>query len=252
MARSSADVVAALAADPRHGAVVCDIDGTLAPIVATPEQARVLPAALVQLERLAGVYALVACITGRPAAQARAMVPIEAVAISGNHGLEVMQGDEVTVVAQAAKYAEPIHQALVAIENDGLLPEMGCWIEDKGITFSVHFRGSPRPDHALRYLEAQITPKLDRAGLSWSFGRMVLEVRPPVPIDKGSAIKRLRGRRRITELLYVGDDRTDLDAFREATIRIAVRSPEAPRELIEAADACVDGPESVVELLAQL
>jgi len=180
------------------------------------------------------------------------MVPIEAVAISGNHGLEVMQGDEVTVVAQAAKYAEPIHQALLAIENDGLLPEMGCWIEDKGITFSVHFRGSPRPDHALRYLEAQITPKLDRAGLSWSFGRMVLEVRPPVPIDKGSAIKRLRGRRRITELLYVGDDRTDLDAFREATIRIAVRSPEAPRELIEAADACVDGPESVVELLAQL
>jgi trehalose-phosphatase len=252
MARSSADVVAALAADPRHGAVVCDIDGTLAPIVATPEQARVLPGALKQLERLAGVYALVACITGRPAAQARAMVPIEAVAISGNHGLEVMQGDEVTVVAQAAKYAEPIHQALLAIENDGLLPEMGCWIEDKGITFSVHFRGSPRPDHALRYLEAQITPQLDRAGLSWSFGRMVLEVRPPVPIDKGSAIKRLRGRRRIVELLYIGDDRTDLDAFREATIRIAVRSPEAPRELLEAADACVDGPKAVVDLLAQL
>ncbi|MDX6550911.1 MAG: trehalose 6-phosphate phosphatase, partial [Gaiellales bacterium] len=112
MARSSADVVAALAADPRHGAVVCDIDGTLAPIVATPEQARVLPGALVQLERLAGIYALVACVTGRPAAQARAMVPIEAVAISGNHGLEVMQGDEVSVVAQAAKYAEPIHRAL--------------------------------------------------------------------------------------------------------------------------------------------
>jgi trehalose 6-phosphate phosphatase len=252
MARSSADVVAALAADPRHGAVVCDIDGTLAPIVSTPEQARVLPAALEQLERLTGIYALVACVTGRPAAQARAMVPIEAVAISGNHGLEVMQGDEVTVVAQAAKYAEPIHRALLSIENDGLLPEMGCWIEDKGITFSVHFRGSPRPDHALRYLEAQITPQLDRAGLSWSFGRMVLEVRPPVPIDKGSAIKRLRGRRRIVELLYIGDDRTDLDAFREATIRIAVRSPEAPRELIEAADACVDGPESVVELLASL
>jgi trehalose-phosphatase len=252
MARSSADVVAALAADPRHGAVVCDIDGTLAPIVATPEQARVLPGALVQLERLAGIYALVACVTGRPAGQARAMVPIEAVAISGNHGLEVMQGDEVTVVAQAAKYAEPIHRALLAVENDGLLPEMGCRIEDKGITFSVHFRGSPRPDHALRYLEAQITPQLDRAGLSWSFGRMVLEVRPPVPIDKGSAIKRLRGRRRITELLYVGDDRTDLDAFREATIRIAVRSPEAPRELLEAADACVDGPEAVGELLASL
>ncbi len=197
MARSSADLVAALAADPKHGAVVCDIDGTLAPIAPTPELARVLPEALIQLERLAGIYALVACVTGRPAAQARSMVPVESVAISGNHGLEVMLGDEVTVVAQAAKYAEPIHQALLAVENDGLLPEMGCRIEDKGITFSVHYRGSPRPDHALRYLETQITPKLDRAGLSWSFGRMVLEVRPPVPIDKGSAVRRLRGRRRI-------------------------------------------------------
>ena len=88
----------------------------------------------------------------------------------------------------------------------------------------MHFRGSPRPDHALRYLETQIVPKLDRAGLAWSFGRMVLEVRPPVAIDKGSAVRRLRGRRRITNLLYVGDDRTDLDAFREATIKIAVRS----------------------------
>jgi trehalose 6-phosphate phosphatase len=252
MARSPADLVAALAADPKHGAIVCDIDGTLAPIAATPELARVLPEALVELERLADIYALVACVTGRPAAQARGMVPIETVAISGNHGLEVMLGDEVTVVAQAAKYAEPIHQALLAVENDGLLPEMGCRIEDKGITFSVHYRGSPRPDHARRYLETQITPKLDRAGLSWSFGRMVLEVRPPVPIDKGSAVRRLRGRRRITELLYVGDDRTDLDAFREATIKIAVRSPESPPELIEAADGCVDGPEAVVGLLAQL
>jgi trehalose-phosphatase len=120
------------------------------------------------------------------------------------------------------------------------------------VTFTIHFRGSPRPDHALRYLEAQIVPKLDRAGLSWRFGRMVLEVRPPIPIDKGSALKRLRGRRRIDHLLYVGDDRTDLDAFREATIRIAVRSAEGPQELVDAADGCVESPEQVVDLLASL
>ena len=62
----------------------------------------------------------------------------------------------------------------------------------------------------------------------------------------------LRGRKRIDELLYVGDDRTDLDAFREATIKIAVRSAEAPPELIEPADAVVDGPTQVVELLDSL
>src|SRR5438067_9248579 len=123
-----------------------------------------------------------------------------------------------------------VHDAVLVVENDGLVPELGCRIEDRGITFCVHYRGSRRPDHALRYLETQIVPKLDRAGLAWSFGRLVLEVRPPVAIDKGSALRRLRGRRRIGQMLYAGDDRTDLDAFREATIRIAVRSSEGPRE----------------------
>jgi len=116
----------------------------------------------------------------------------------------------------------------------------------------VHFRNSHRPDHAQRYLETQIAPKLNRAGLAWSFGRKVLEVRPPVAIDKGSALKRLKGRRRIDHLLYVGDDRTDLDAFREATIRIAVTSAEAPPELLDEADATVDGPGQVIELLESL
>src|SRR3954452_10911697 len=174
MGRSLADLVATLAADPRHGAVVCDIDGTLAPIAPTPEQATVLPAALPELKRLVGRYTLVACVTRRPAAQARRMVPVPGVAISGTHGLEVMHGDDVTVVPQAARYMDAVHEALLVVENDGLLPELGCRVEDKGVTFTVHFRGSPRPDHALRYLEAQITPKLDRAGLAWSFGRMVL------------------------------------------------------------------------------
>src|SRR5206468_11691800 len=106
-----------------------------------------------------------------------------------------------------------------------ILPELGCHIEDKGITFTVHYRGSPRADHAHRYLETQIVPQLERAGLASSFGRMVLEVRPPVAVDKGAAVKRLRGRRHITEILFVGDDSSDVDAFREATVRIAVRSP---------------------------
>ena len=121
------------------------------------------------------------------------------------------------MVAQAAKYRDEIRRALVLVENDGLIAQYGCRIEDKGITFTIHFRNSPRPAHAERYLETQIAPQLDRAGLAWSIGRMVFEVRPPVAVDKGTAVKRLRGRRRIDHLLYAGDDRTDLDAFREAT-----------------------------------
>jgi hypothetical protein len=61
-----------------------------------------------------------------------------------------MHGDDVTVVPQAARYMDAVHEALLVVENDGLLPELGCRVEDKGVTFTVHFRGSPRPDHALR------------------------------------------------------------------------------------------------------
>jgi len=250
--RSLASLVAPLRADPRHSGVVCDIDGTLAPIAATPDDARVIPEALDVLDRLTRVYALVACVTGRPAAQARRMVPLDAVAISGNHGLEVWRDGAVHLAPQAAKYVEPMADALQLVRNDGLLPELGCQIEDKGITFTIHFRGSPRADHAARYLETQIVPKLERAGLASSFGRMVLEVRPPVAVDKGAAVKRLRGRRHITEILFVGDDSSDVDAFREATVRVAVRSPEAPRALLAAADAVVEGPADVVELLEHL
>ncbi len=245
-------LVAPLIADPKRGAVVCDIDGTLAPIVATPDKARVPAATLRVLERLAGRYALVACVTGRPAAEARRLVPVESVAISGNHGLEIWRDGAVHLAPQAARHYDAVRRGLVLVENDGLLPELGCHVEDKGITFSVHFRNSPRSDHAARYLEAQIVPQLERDGLVASFGRMVLEVRPPVPLDKGSAVKRLRGRKRLDHLLFAGDDRADLDAFREATIRVAVRSAEAPPELLAAADAVLDGTTAVFELLEHL
>jgi trehalose 6-phosphate phosphatase len=245
-------LVAPLVADPKRSAVVCDIDGTLAPIVPTPADARVPDATLEILDRVAARYGLVACVTGRPAAEARRLVPVETVAISGNHGLEVWRDGAVHLAPQAAKHSDSVRRALVMVQNDGLLPQLGCQVEDKGITFTVHFRTSPRADHARRYLEAQIVPKLEREGLAASFGRKVLEVRPPVPLDKGSAVRRLRGRRKIAELLFCGDDRSDIDAFHEATRRVAVHSPEAPAELLELADAVVDGPPQVAELLDHL
>jgi trehalose-phosphatase len=247
-----AQLVAPLIADPRHGAVVCDIDGTLAPIESRPDQARVPVATLKLLERLASTFSLVACVTGRAAAEARLMIPVEGVAIAGNHGLEVWRDGAAKLEPRAAKYLDAMRAAVVMVENDGVLQEYGCSVEDKGITFSVHFRNSPRADHATRYLEAQIVPKLERMGLAANFGRMVLEVRPPIPVNKGTGVRALRGRRAISQLLFAGDDRSDLDAFAEATIRIAVASRESPPELIAAADGVLQGPAQVVELLGYL
>ena len=247
-----AQLVAPLVADPARSAVVCDIDGTLAPIVARPDQAQVPEATVELLARLAGRYALVGCVTGRSAADARQLVPPEQVGLAGNHGLELWRDGRVQVEPEAAEFLPAVRQAVVLVENDGPLLEDHCTVEDKGITFSVHYRNSPRPDHVLRYLETQIVPKIERAGLQPNFGRMVLEVRPPVALNKGTGLRALRGVRDIQHTLFVGDDRSDLDAFAEATIKIAVRSPEAPPELLAAADAVVSGPPAVAELLAYL
>src|SRR3954447_5502545 len=84
------ELLAPLRADPRSSAILCDIDGTLAPIVSDPEDATVPEGTRDVLRDLAGRYALVACVTGRRAADARWMVGVEELAYSGNHGVELI------------------------------------------------------------------------------------------------------------------------------------------------------------------
>jgi trehalose 6-phosphate phosphatase len=81
---------------------------------------------------------------------------------------------------------------------------------------------------------------------------MTLEVLPPIPVDKGSAVRRLLAHRRIGVSLYAGDDTTDIDAFRVVDVAVAVTSPETPAGLVEAAAFAVDGPEGVAGLLREL
>ena len=94
-------------------------------------------------------------------------------------------------------------------------------------------------------------------GLVPRWGRMVLEVRPPVEADKGTAVAALVTRAAVARALYAGDDATDLDAFSgldglELGVRVAVDSPEAPPALLAAADVVVDGPRGVLGLLRAL
>jgi trehalose-phosphatase len=247
-----AAAVAPLRGDPRRSAVICDIDGTLAPIVADPAQSRLEPGALEALEALAERVALVGCVSGRAAADARRLVPLEAVALAGNHGLELWEGGRARIAGEAEPYLDAVSAARLEVEADEELRRLGCAVEDKGVTFTVHYRGARDRDAARAYLEEVVARRVAGHGLVSGFGRMVLEARPPVAIDKGAALRRLTAGRGLRHVLYAGDDRTDLDAFREASIRIAVRSDEGPSELIEAADAAVASPGEVVALLRRL
>ena len=224
---------------PERAAILLDVDGTLAPIVERPEAARVPDATRTVLSSLVARYALVAAITGRPNDSGRRLVGVEGIQIAGVHGLELEP--------EAEAWRERLHEFAQSVD----------WpVEDKGVAISFHYRAHENPARARSELE-QIAARARREGLTARFGRMVLEVLPPVEASKGTAVRRLLEGKRLSRALYAGDDTTDLDAFTALDdlavgVKIAVRSGEAPEQLLERADVVVDGPEGLVKLLRQL
>ena len=233
------DLLGQLADDPRRAAVLLDVDGTLAPIVERPEDARVPDEARRELARLAGRYALVACVSGRPGAEVERLLGVAGVAIVGEHGLEL--------APEAARWAT----AVAAFADDVDWPA-----ERKPLSVSFHFRRADDEAAARAYL-ALVAEAAERQGLAPRWGRKVLEVRPPVAADKGTAVKALVARAGVDRALYAGDDTTDVDAFRGldglgVAIRVAVDSGEAPAALLAAADLVVEGTDGVLALLRAL
>jgi trehalose 6-phosphate phosphatase len=135
-------------------------------------------------------------------------------------------------------------------------------IEDKGLIVAFHWRGAPDEDAARAAIDS-IAARAESAGLRTHWGRKVLEVRPPVRLDKGAGISRFLAEEDVATALYVGDDRTDLDAFRalaelaeygrlKRVLRVGVQSDEGPDEISSETDFVVDGTGGVRELLSML
>ena len=219
--------------------MLLDVDGTLAPIVARPEMATVPEETREEVRRLAERYGLVAAVSGRTGSEAERLVGVDGVVYVGVHGLEL------------APEADPWREALRPFAA-----ERWPWLEDKGLTVAFHWREAPDEDEARRELEV-IAARAAETGLEARWGRKVLELRPPVEADKGTAVRALLAERGLERALYAGDDTTDLDAFRgldglELAVRVAVASPEGPLELRDAADLVVESPAELLELLRTL
>jgi trehalose 6-phosphate phosphatase len=232
-------LLAALAADPARAAVMLDVDGTLAPIVARPELAVVPEATRAELRGLVSRYGLVACISGRTGRDAWRLVGVDGIAYVGVHGLEL---------APESDAWRPALRSFAEVDWP--------WIEDKGLTVAFHWREAPDEQAARGYLEA-IAERARRSGLEARWGRKVLELRPPVEADKGTAVRTLLAEHGLRRALYAGDDTTDLDAFRgldgcEVAVRVAIASTESPPALREAADVVVGSPEELLGLLRLL
>jgi trehalose 6-phosphate phosphatase len=224
---------------PELAAIFLDVDGTLAPIAPRPEEARVPDETRAEVGRLAERYALVACVSGRTGEDARRMVGVEGVRYVGAHGLEL--------APDADRWRDEIHSFAATVD----------WpVEDKGLTVSFHYRQAEDEDAALEYLD-EVAERARRTGLIPRFGRKVLEIRPPVQADKGTAVEQMLDESGLRRALYAGDDSTDADGFRaleglEVGVRVAVSSDEAPSELIRTADLVVPSPAELLELLRRL
>jgi trehalose 6-phosphate phosphatase len=234
------DPLAALAAEPARTALFLDVDGVLAPIVERPEDARVPAETRQELQRLAGSYGLVACVTGRTGELAHEIVGVDGLRYVGQHGLEL----EPT----AGGFAERIHM----FAHETAWPDL----ELKPLTAAFHYRRAADRRAARETLETVATGALDE-GFRTKWGRFVLEVVPPVDASKGSAVHLLLTETGLRRALYAGDDVTDLDGFRaldglELAVRVAIASAEGPSELGELADLVLGSTDAFLELLKRL
>jgi trehalose 6-phosphate phosphatase len=231
-----------------------DFDGSLAPIVDDPATARVLPAARDALARLVPLIARVAVVSGRPAEFLMDALTIGGLGIAGAYGLErVVDGDVVV-----NPLVEPWLDAIAAAADAAEVALPGLRVERKGrVAVTIHWRMQPeRAAEALGWAERNAA----RLGLVSLPARMAMELRPPVPVDKGTTVAELASG--LAVAAFAGDDAGDLPAFaalaalaREGALRhsvsIGVASREGPPEVHDA-DVVVAGPDGLAELLERV
>ncbi len=259
-----AETLRPLTADPGRAAVFCDIDGTLAPIVARPEDAHVHESVSRLLARLARRHGLVACVSGRSVAEARRLVGVGAIAYVGSHGAEVSAPGqkEPELLDAFASWQGKVAGFVAERQEDRDLKRLRVRIEDKGPIKAFHWRGAPDERAAETWL-AGVAQQAPEAGLEVHWGRKVLEIRPPVRVSKGDGIRQLLAGSSLRTALYGGDDATDLDAFDalealvaegelDAAVKVGVRSDEGPRAIVDRADLVVDGVSGFTDVLAAL
>lgn len=243
----------------RHGSsgLFTDIDGTLAPIVSDPRVVIVPGGTRTALEQLASKISVIV-VSGRDVSAAREILGIETLVYSGNHGAEWLEHGIRRTEPLAAPYLERMHSLAIRAATE--LGLEGLYIEDKGSSVSIHYRNVARPG-AARDTICAFVEHADRA-LEIREGKFVVEIRPPVELSKGHAIRALVERDGLANVMMMGDDATDIDAFEALSqlrssgkvrgVNVAVLASDAPVGLGDAADYVLQGPAEVQRFLIWL
>ena len=252
MALDASDSLAPLRRHPAAAGIFSDFDGTLSPIVEDPELAEPVAGVPGLLAELARHYAVVAVVSGRPVAFLAARLPAS-VLLAGLYGLEVQLHGERQIDPEAERWREVVSAAVIRLRE---VAPPDVLVESKGLSVTCHYRTNPSLEPQVMALAQEVAAA---TGLVVRQGRKSVELLPPIRADKGTVIRKWAAQLRY--VCYIGDDLGDLAAFRAldqlatrgiSTVRIAVRSDEAPAELLQAADVIIDAPEGTARLLRSL
>jgi trehalose 6-phosphate phosphatase len=238
-------------------AIYTDIDGTLSHIAPTPDMAKLADGAGAALRTIAASGIRIVAISGRAAADARGMVGLTEIDYAGNHGFELLTPNGPVIRDEVVQAASAVQQALAEVTN--ALPDLptGTIVENKTFTGSVHYRLTADPVAAIAELRPLVMEIANRHELVVTEGRMVLEIRPPLHIDKGVFIRNDVSAHGIKSAAFLGDDLTDVDGFialqalrssgqLERALAVAVTSLETPPSVIRESDLQVEGVQNLV------
>lgn len=238
--------------------LITDVDGTISPTAPTPQQARISPLCRHYLSILCNQLALVAALSGRPAEELKDMIGIDGMVYIGNHGLERWIDGHSEFLKDAQDYPRVIKAVIE--ELTPLLSIQGLIIENKGVTATIHYRLCPDTELAKRESLAAIENSPHAKSLHiMQESKYAINLLPPVKVDKGTAVLNLIQEYKLQGGAYLGDDITDIYAFRAmrtATrnldfqgFAIGITGPEMPDELTVEADFTLDGVAEVERFL---
>jgi trehalose 6-phosphate phosphatase len=245
-----ADPLEPLRSHPERSAILTDFDGTLSPIVEDWTAAAPLHGVRDVLEELASRYEVVGVISGRPVSYLVDHLGTK-IRLAGLYGLESMVDGEPLTADGAEAWRPQVQHAVESATN-----RFGSLVEHKGLSMTAHFRTRPELEREIR---AWADREQKRTGLELRAAKASVELHPPVDFDKGTVVEAIVNG--LDHACFLGDDVGDLPAFdaldrlRERgvhTVKIGVKTAEAPPALLGAADIVVDGPTGALELLRTL
>ena len=241
--------------------LITDVDDTISQTAPTPQQAKVTPLCRQYLSVLCNHLALTAAISGRPAIQVKDMIGIDGMVYIGNHGLERWTNGHSEFIKDAQGYP-PVIKAVIK-EISPLLSIEGLIIENKGVTATIHYRLCSDHQSVKQNILAAIENSPHAKSL-WIMeeSKYAINLLPPVRVDKGTGILNLMREYSLQGGIYLGDDVTDIYAFRaiRAASRnldfqgfaIGITSQEMPEKLVEEADFTLNGVNDVERFLKWL